>query len=130
MPMFQDIPHSILNLIIGSQFPHPILSPDSARKWLRRRLETETVTVTAAMHLLEYVSADKRMDQLFQLPLFLCKDGQLRSLTLRKAVPNINQFTSKLYIGTGGASELFDVKSNFLYIDDYPLHVASRILDN
>ena len=131
MPMFRNVPLPILKLIVESQFPRTILTPDSVRKWLRQCLEMETLTVAAAIHLLKYMSSDERMDQLFQLPIFLCRDGRLRSLTLRQATPNINRFTSRLYIGTGEEYALFDTNGKlFLQLDKYPRHITSRILEN
>ena len=128
MPMFRNIPDNILRLIQRCQHPYTKLTPSSVREWLRSKLKHETVSVAAAMQLLQYISEDEKMDQLNGLPLFLCKDGQLRSLMPRGDTPGISDFKSKLYIGTEEESALFDKTGGlFLALDKYPPTLSTRI---
>lgn len=128
MPMFRNIPDKILHLIEQCQPSCTKLTPSSARQWLRSKLKHETVSVVAAMQILEYISEDQRMDQLHGLPIFLCKDGRLRSLIPREDTPSISHFKSKLYIGTEEESALFDKAGElFLAIDKYPPTVSNCI---
>ena len=128
MPMFRDVPHKIIALLQQCQYPHTKLTPKSVREWLRAKLKNEELSVAAAMLILQYISEDKRMDQLYGLPVFLCKDGQLRSLVPCVDTPNINHFKSKLYVGTEEESVLFDEKGElFLSLEKYPGIVSACI---
>jgi len=122
MPVFADIPDTIIGLLQKTPFPHRIVTPGEVRIWLRQNLKT--CEPDMAMRLLEYISEDEEMHQLFDLPLFLTKEGKLKSLS----VTHDNTFESKLYIGTPQESALFDPKGKlFLRIEDYPPDVVSRI---
>lgn len=129
MPIFADIPDAIVSLIRRSQHSHTILSPKAVRIWLRQNSGViKTCDVSMAMHILEYVSGDEQMDQLYELPLFVCRNKMLRSLSQKSQDDNVGHFRSKLYIGTLQESALFDENGeHFLLIEKYPQTVATRI---
>jgi hypothetical protein len=129
MPIFADIPSSIVALIGKGQYPHTMLTPDVVRIWLRKNLgPTKTCDPGIAMQLLEYISADEQMDQLYDLPLFLCRDRNLRFVSKITKSQKVDGFRTKVYIGTSEESSLFDPKGGlFLQIEEYPQIVTSRI---
>lgn len=129
MPIFADVPRTIITLIQRSQYPHSILTPEVVRVWLRQNLDpSNTLDIYMAMQLLEYISEDEEMDQLHGLPLFACRNGKLRSLSLKANGDKVDHFGTKFYIGTAEESALFDSKGElFFLIEKYPANVASRI---
>lgn len=129
MPIFEGIPDKIVKLLKGEKHPHTILSPEVAREWLRNNQPYKIADITTAMKILEYVSSDEQMEQLHDLPIFVCKDQVLRSLQ-KKQQGNVG-YKMSLYIGTQKESALFDKQGElFLDIDQYPSIVTSRIRDN
>ena len=80
MPIFEEIPEGILNLVKRAKHPHSILNTEAARVWLRENIESNNFNTPMAMQILEYISQDEQMDQLYGLPLFACKNGSLQSL--------------------------------------------------
>jgi hypothetical protein len=128
IPLFGDIQNKIIELFQQSLHPYRTLTPASARIWLRKRLELENPKVSVAMYILKYTSDNEKMEQLFQLPVFLCRDGKLHSLKIRSKTPNIERFKSKLYIGTEEEAAIFDRKGDtFLQLSNYNRIVSIRI---
>ena len=132
MPLFTNVPEMVLKLIQSSQYPHTTLNPETLRNWLRLKVnKAESPLVfdsSSALQLLEYMSNDEKMDHLYDLPVFLCRDGQIRALSLRDATQNISRFKSKLYVGTEDESLLFDrTGEQFLALENYPPILSSRI---
>jgi hypothetical protein len=132
MPIFADVPDTIVRLIQCGQYPHTILTPEVLRLWLRENLEpTEACDTHMAMHLLEYVSKDERMDELFGLSLFTSRNGRPRSLSKKSDTDSFDHFRAKLYIGTVDECGLFDPNGElFLLIEQFPQTVATRIRTN
>ena len=125
VPLLIGIPSTVVQLIRQSSHPHQILTPAGLRAWLRGKLRRSNIDVSTAMVLLEYISGDEKMDEIYDLPLFACKNGSLTSLTkLTGDLP----FNRKFYIGTAEESVLFDKNGDrFLSLERYPPKVAARI---
>jgi sacsin len=125
VPLLTGIPGAVVQLIRESSCPHQILTPAGLRAWLRGNPRPGNNDVSTAMVLLEYTSSDEKMDQLYDLPLFACRNGSVASLTkLTGDLP----FNRKLYIGTAEESGLFDKNGDrFLSLEMYPPKVAARI---
>ena len=131
MPIFEEIPGKILNLVKRTQHPHFILNTEVARIWLRQYMIQNKVSLTTAITILEYISQDEQMDQLYDLALFACRNGKLRSLSKKGSNDDLNDFKTNLYIGTSEESGLFDEKGElFLMFDGYPPTVITRIRTN
>jgi hypothetical protein len=125
VPLFIGIPATIVQIIRHSSHPHQILSPSALRNWLRGKLVASSITNATAMTLLEYMSSDERMDQLFDLPLFPCRNGSLVSL---QKIQGGVRFNNKFYLGTHDEAALFDENANrFLCLDHVPQQVTARI---
>jgi hypothetical protein len=123
--IFAGIPHTIVKLIQRSKHPHKILTPETFRQWLREPDRVKKCDIPMAMRLLAYVSEDERMDQLYELPLFACRDMKLRSL---RKTDQSGHFRTKLYLGTLEESTLFDKTGEcFLKIETYPPKVSTRL---
>jgi hypothetical protein len=129
MPIFADIPDTFVNLIQESQYPHTILTPETLRIWLRKNVtNTKACDIPMAMRILEYVSEDERMDQLYGLPIFATRNGSLQSLRIKSQRDSVDHFRAKLYIGSLEESSLFDAKGElFLLTEEFPRIVATRI---
>lgn len=125
VPLLTGIPATIVQLIRHSPYPHQILSPSALRNWFRGRLVASSITEATAMMFLEYMSSDEQMDQLFDLPLFPCRNGSLISL---KKIPSGAKFNDKVYVGTYDEGALFDENADrFLCLDHVPQQVTARI---
>ena len=127
MPIFDNVPEKLVRLIQDSQYLHTTLTPSTARKWLRGNITVGNILdIPTAMKILQYVSQDERMDQLYDLPIFACKDRKLRSLS--KISANACTFSNNLYVGTPKESSLFDETGQlFLHLEEYPDTVLARI---
>jgi hypothetical protein len=80
------------------------------------------------MCVLQYVCGDGKLDQVYDVPVFLCCDGQLRSLSQRCATTSTGQFNSTFYIGTDEEATLFDKSGElFLALNRYPPFVSAQI---
>src|SRR5205814_10611605 len=78
-----DVPKWLISLIRSGEYLYTPLSPASVRKLLRSKfkdLSGHVLDIPTAVELLKYIVADKRYNALHDLPLFPCRDGQLRSL--------------------------------------------------
>lgn len=127
IPLLSKIPARIVHLIQQSGYPHQILSPASVRIWLRGNLKAGYIKDNfTAMNLLEYITQDGRLDQLYDLPLFLCTDGQFHSLRTSSPESNL-KFRDKFYIGTTAEIALFSNEAPFLALAEYPSTVSARI---
>jgi hypothetical protein len=125
VPLLIGIPSTVVQLIRQSSHPHQVLTPAGLRAWLRGKLRPSNIDVSTAMVLLEYISSDEKMDQIYDLPLFARKNGSLASLT---KVTGDLPFNRKFYIGTAEESGLFDKNGDrFLSLERYPPKVAARI---
>lgn len=129
MPIFEDILQPIMTLIRHSHYPHTILTPAVLRGWLRQNLDVcRKLDIPSAMRILEYISGDDQMDQLVGIPLFVCRDENLRSLQKLDSDDNIVDFRGKLFVGTLEESTLFDEQGmRFLALDRYPMIISDRI---
>lgn len=129
MPIFEGIPMKIIKLLEEHGHPHRVLNPDVVRTWLRNNQHYSIPDIATAMEILEFVSADGQMEELYELPVFLCKDQTMRSL--RKKEQHTQGYKDLLYIGTQEESALFDKQGElFLDLDQYPPIIVSRIQDN
>lgn len=130
IPLLSKIPARIVQLIKQSGYPHRILTPATTRVWLRENLKADHVMdPSTAMDILEYITQDGQLDQLHDLPLFLCTNGRLESLRTLSREDNL-KFGDKLYIGTCAEMALFGNGARFLALEEYPLTVSARIRNN
>jgi hypothetical protein len=129
MPIFADIPDTFVNLIQECQYPHSILTPETLRIWLRQNVtNTKPFDIQMARRILEYISEDERMDELYGLPVFTTRNGSLQSLRLKTQRDSADDFRPKLYIGSLEESSLFDGNGEiFLPTEEFPRIVATRI---
>ena len=129
MPIFADIPDTFVKLIQESQYPHTILTPETLRIWLRQNATNiNACDIPLAMRILEYISEDERMNQLYGLPVFATRNGSLQSLRIKNQRESVDHFRAKFYIGSSEESSLFDRKGElFLLIERFPQIVATRI---
>jgi sacsin len=129
MPIFEDVPEKIVELLKDHQHPYKNLSPGVLRLWLRHNIKRYSIDdVSTVMHIFEYASADEKMDLLHGLPIFVCKNQSIRSLLLKDTRDGVADFKANVYIGTSEESELFDKQGGFfLDIDQYTAIVMERI---
>lgn len=132
MPIFNKVPRAIVQMIQNSQCSHNILNESVARTWLRQKFRLSGVQlhdISTAMEILEYLSRDEQLAQLYDLPIFASIDGHLRSLNKVPRSESITlPFNSRFYIGTADESALFDPSGQlFLDLKKYPVKVSSRI---
>ena len=128
MPIFNDVPDKIIKLIRPSQYHHALLTPSTVRAWLRRNINSDDIRDSSmAMDILEYVSKDEQMDQLYGLPLFACKDGKLRSLSKVASADSVRKFNGGFYIGTPEEARLFDKDGQYFLLEKYPPTISVRI---
>ena len=128
MPIFNDVPDKFIKLIQRNQYHHTLLTPSTVRSWLRESIKpTDIRDSSMAMDILEYVSKDEQMDQLYGLPLFTCRDGELRSLSTVGLAAGARKFTGGLYIGTTEEARLFDKDGEYFLLEKYPSTISTRI---
>lgn len=127
MPIFKDLPSKLIKIIRRSRHSHVILNPHNVRLWLRQNVGSNIRDISVAFKLLEYVSQDEQIDQLYGLPLFVCRNRSMKALQ-RRVNKDDKDFRSRLYIGTLEESTLFDKKGElFLLTEDYPPTVLARM---
>jgi hypothetical protein len=128
-PSSPDIPDIFVNLIQKIQYPHSILTPETLRIWLRQNVtNTKPYDIPMAMRILEYISEDERMGQLYGLPVFATRNSSLQSLRLKSQRDSTDDFRTKLYIGSLEEFSLFDGNGErFLLTEEFPRIVATRI---
>jgi len=104
MPLVMDVPVSLVQMILESKHRYDGFSPSSARGWLRAKLKNPLLQMTpeTATVLLRYVLSDKSYGDLYELPLFYCRDGRFRAIQ-----PRQRPFTDFLYIGSDDVVDLF-----------------------
>ena len=127
MPILMGVPLAIVQLIQRSSHFHKVLNPAT---WIRGNLHPSSISrMSTAMRLLEYVSRDEQMDQLYDLPVFTHRNGTIASLTKLVDRPGTaTNFSRKLYIGTMEESGLFGASGErFLRLTRHPLKVSARI---
>ena len=130
MPIFADVPRTIITLIQRSQYPHTILTPEVVRVWLRQNLDPSNTSIYhMAMQLLEYVSEDERDGSAIWSSFIRVQKWKTPIPQQLKANGDkVDHFGTKFYIGTAEESTLFDSNGElFLLIEKYPANVASRI---
>lgn len=126
IPLLIGIPSAIIQLIRRGLRPYRLLSPDGLRTCLRGKLRATDINTETAMLLLEYLSQDEQMDQLYGFPIFPRRNGTLTALS--KSVSGSIHYSRKLYIGTSEESALFDPNGEqFLCLERYPAIVSERI---
>jgi hypothetical protein len=107
MPIFDKIPEWIKTLIRQGSYPHRPLNAGNVRHWLRQQFKAGFGTnSSSAIELLRYILLDKNYADLHSLPLFLCKDGKLRSLT-NHSYSSIKSFEDGMYVATEEEFQLF-----------------------
>ena len=107
MPIFDKVPEWISTLIRQGSYSHRPLSAGNVRHWLRQQFKAGFGTnPSSAIELLRYILVDKNYADLHSLPLFLCKDGKLRSLA-NQAYSSIKSFEDGIYVATEEEFQLF-----------------------
>jgi len=133
MPLFKQVPDQILRLLSNSSHTYTTVNPASVCNWLRRRdqqTKAPLLVVSDAMCLLQYICRRGELEQLYDISVFLCCDGQLRPLSLRPVTAEIASFDSQFYIGTDEERNLFNERGDlFLSLDTYPSLVSTQIRD-
>jgi sacsin len=130
MPVFHGVPRRLISQIrTGSQTYTP-LTPSAVRKWLRGKFESQHGTdlnIPTAIELLRFVLSDKIYTELHGLPLFPCKNGQIRSLTSRNTSSFV-KFKDSIYVATDEEFKLFGAAGElFLDLSTCDKDVADQI---
>jgi hypothetical protein len=118
MPIIKDVPRHLLDLIIGIEMSYIPFVPSTTRQWLRAKLAQPPIRMTPAMAtiLLRYVISDKSYRDVYDLPLFYCRDGERRAIGLRKE--NLPELDDVLYLGSQEVVDLFDdIRGQFIDLE-------------
>ena len=102
IPVVNNVPVRLSSLVRNSKHPYTPLTPSSVRTWLRPRfwnLSPRHFSIQTAVELLKYILNDKKYNEVHNLPLFPCRDGQLRALMSRSTTP-FSKFEDAFYICT------------------------------
>ena len=108
LPVVNKIPSWLIALIRTSNHHYKQLSPASVRTWIRGKFATlppRALDIPTAAELLKYIVTDKKYNEVHNLPLFPCRDGQLRALVPRSTQPN--KFEDTFYISVEEEFVLF-----------------------
>jgi len=128
MPLFKQNPDQILNLLRSRRHGRTTVNATTVCSWLRQQTNPPLFSISEAMCVLQYVCRDRKLGQLYDVPVFLTHNGQLRSLSQRCATAKHGQFDSKFYVGTDEEATLFDKSGElFLALDKYPDFVSDQI---
>lgn len=134
MPIIAGIPSQLIPQLLAREQTYISLDPKSVRKWFRKKLMRQpllTLEHSTVMELLHFSMKDKNYVDLHGLPLFLCKDNHVRSLSVRAVKPMSHGFNEALYVATTTEVNLFGANgSQFLDLALFPEEIAQQIQDN